>query len=126
LQTIEPYIKKYGCQIKIEYALQEHLRTVAFDVRNYNRVSGKEWADYFNIDLTYVSNCGKIVALETSEDVANRIENFINYIVGMYKETSENILIATHQVIVHYIMSMFGKGIPEHGVGMGDIIEISL
>lgn len=125
LQTLEPYLNVCSKnKVKIEYSLYEVIGSSMFNKDNYKYEIETEWVERFNIDESYESmfNKDELVYPETFDIINERVSKFIEWLYEKYGETEENILIATHQYIIHEIMKIKEMKIPKKGVMMGEII----
>lgn len=94
LQTIDYYMKDESKVANIEFAISEGLKEeeTSIDLSKIER---------FNINLNYESSIDNVSYPENINDTIERVDIFINNLL----KSNKNILLCTHQTIVHIIIS---------------------
>ena len=104
IQTIEPYLKKTGKKVNIEYSLYEFISLNEFcedDIKSIN--SDMYGHNYFNLEYESFYDKNNIKFPENINNLKNRTNNFLNFIKKKYNKI--NILLVTHMSPVNSIIN---------------------
>jgi len=111
LQTIYPYVKTKGKNIKIDYSLSE--------INDDNLISknsvGTNLPEYIAESFLYDSQYKSVIQPENipypekERDVQKRIKQFLKGIILNHYQRDDNIIIVTHQVVCSNILKMINK-----------------
>ena len=120
LQTIEFYSKINNIKINIENSLSEYINNTYFMNNkwkyNWNEINDIKYNNIkkiFNnnykslIDIQQINNSNKYI-LETEEELKNRINNFINYLINNYKK-SDTIILSTHLNFINMVYYLYNN-----------------
>jgi 2,3-bisphosphoglycerate-dependent phosphoglycerate mutase len=111
LQTIYPYVKKKGKNVKIDYSLSE--------INDDNLISknsvGTNLPEYIAESFLYDSQYKSVIQPENipypekEKDVQKRIKQFLKGIILNHYQKDDNIVIVTHQVVCSNILKIINK-----------------
>jgi 2,3-bisphosphoglycerate-dependent phosphoglycerate mutase len=111
LQTIYPYVKKKGKNVKIDYSLSE--------INDDNLISknsvGTNLPEYIAESFLYDSQYKSVIQPENipypekEKDVQKRIKQFLKGIILNHYQKDDNIIIVTHQVVCSNILKIINK-----------------
>ena len=113
LQTIKPYCDIKNINVNIEYSLYEQIfihdnvdDIYQFDKSNFRKHLLPKDAEYYLKNKHYRSYL-PLNKIEYNNNTKERADNFIHYIIKKYKNTTHNILLATHEGIVQDILDNY-------------------
>lgn len=109
LQTVQPYCDEINLCPMVDYSLYEKTNDHVFiDETNRRKLSQVEKILY-SVDSNYESCCDIPEYPESEIDIRSRVSKFLSMIMNKYRDTQENVLICTHESIVHQIYDCFKK-----------------
>jgi broad specificity phosphatase PhoE len=111
LQTIHPYAKSIDKKINLEYSLSEIQHPQIIPSRSY-KISLPEYiAESFNCNPKYVSlfNPNDHIYPEDESIVEKRVKNFIKKLINDNINSTNRIILVTHQVVCNIILKLITK-----------------
>jgi 2,3-bisphosphoglycerate-dependent phosphoglycerate mutase len=123
LQTIYPFAKSRGINIKIEYSLSE-INDPDIIPKNSHGTSLPEYlAKSFIYNESYKSTMQpeEIKYPETFKEVELRIKNFLKNLITNHHKTDDNIIIVTHQIVCDIILKIGNKKLSDLSYPLGGI-----
>ena len=104
LQTIKPYCDMKKMNVNIEYSLYEQIyhhetHKFKFDKNDYKKDLMPNDPEFYLKNNDYVSYL-PLDKIEFTKDTTIRSNNFLRHIINKYKNTDNNILLATHGGII--------------------------
>jgi broad specificity phosphatase PhoE len=111
LQTIYPYSKKYNLKSKLDYSLTELYQDSNIPKKSYQITLPEYIAKSFDFDEEYNSLImpSDINFPEDIKKFNERIKHFLKTIISNNYNTSNNVILVTHQGVIDIIMRILGK-----------------
>jgi len=111
LQTIYPYSKKYNLKSKLDYSLTELYQDSNIPKKSYQITLPEYIAKSFDFDDEYNSLImpSDINFPEDIKKFNERIKHFLKTIISNNYNTSNNVILVTHQGVIDIIMRILGK-----------------
>ena len=111
LQTIYPYSKKYGLKPKLDYSVVELYQEENIPKKSYTITLPEYLEESFNYDQDYTTilEPKDIEFPENIKSFNKRIKEFLKNVIKQNYKTNNNILISTHQGVIHYIYNLVRK-----------------
>jgi len=128
LQTIKPFciMKNMNQLVNVDYALYETMYDpIYFTKNNYKIELSKSDNEYYLSNPNYKSSItiDDIKCPEQHDDVKFRTTNLLNFIINNYKDTNNNILIASHACAINTIINKYGTDVIYPPGGLAKIYE---
>ena len=111
LQTVYPYCKKYNIKPNLDYSLTELYMRENLPEKSYKITLPEYMAESFNYDNDYNSliTPNDIEFPEDKKSFSKRIKSFLKKLIVENFNTSNNILLVTHQGVVDIIYEIISK-----------------
>ena len=117
IQTIEPFLKKSGKKINIEYSLYEYVNASEFSQNDVRKINKNMYGyHYFNIDYNSYYECKQINYPESKKNLERRVDDFINNIKN---NKNKNILLVSHMSPINILTKEYlNSNYPQGGLSL--------
>lgn len=117
IQTIEPFLKKTGKKVNIEYSLYEYIHSSDFSQDDVRIVNEEMYGyNYFNIEYKSFYSCNNIIFPESKINLEKRVLNFVN---SVKSNEEKNILLISHMSPINILTKDYlNSNYPQGGLSL--------
>lgn len=126
LQTIYPYAKAKGLNIKLDYSLSEINDSNIIPKNSHGIILPEYLAKSFLYDSSYKSTIQpeEVKYPETFKEVSLRAKNFLKNLIINHNKTDDKVLIVTHQIVCDAILSVVDRKLSIECYPVGKITQV--
>ena len=126
LQTIYPYAKAKGVNVKLDYSISEINDANIIPKNSHGIILPEYLAKAFLYDESYKSTTQpeELKYPETFKEVNLRAKNFLKNLITNHHKTDDRVLIVTHQIVCDAILSVVDRKLSIECYPVGKITQV--